>query len=59
MILRVVDDGQGITSNELSGHGGLRGMRERALFVGGALDITRSAMGGVELRLEVPATMET
>jgi two-component system, NarL family, sensor histidine kinase UhpB len=59
VILRVVDDGQGITPTELSGHGGLRGMRERALFVGGALDITRSAMGGVDLRLEVPATMET
>jgi two-component system, NarL family, sensor histidine kinase UhpB len=59
VILRVVDDGQGITLHELSGHGGLRGMRERALFVGGTLDITRSAMGGVDLRLEVPATMET
>jgi two-component system, NarL family, sensor histidine kinase UhpB len=59
VILRVVDDGQGLTPGELSGHGGLRGMRERALVVGGALDITRSAMGGVELRLEVPATKET
>jgi len=33
----------------------LRGMRERALLVGGALAIKRSGAGGVEVRLEVPA----
>lgn len=58
IVLCVIDDGQGIpASDEFSrnGHGGLRGMRERALLVGGALAIKRSSAGGVEVRLEVPA----
>jgi two-component system, NarL family, sensor histidine kinase UhpB len=38
-----------------TGHGGLRGMRERALLVGGALAIRDGHGGGVEIRLEVPA----
>lgn len=58
VVLRVVDDGQGIPAPDpfaLNGHGGLRGMRERALLVGGALAIKRGSNGGVEVRLEVPA----
>ena len=58
VILRVVDDGGGISQSELDGHGGLRGMRERAVFVGGALAIGRGPLGGVEVRLEVPAMTE-
>lgn len=56
IVLRVSDDGQGMSeAASLNGHGGLRGMRERALLVGGALAIKRSREGGVEVRLEVPA----
>jgi signal transduction histidine kinase len=33
----------------------LRGIREHALIVGGALTIKPSPMGGVEVRVEVPA----
>jgi len=58
VVLRVADDGRGIPDPDafsLNGHGGLRGMRERALLVGGALAIKRSSEGGVEVRLEVPA----
>jgi two-component system, NarL family, sensor histidine kinase UhpB len=58
VVLRIVDDGQGIPAPDpfgLNGHGGLRGMRERALLVGGALAIKRAGAGGVEVRLEVPA----
>jgi two-component system, NarL family, sensor histidine kinase UhpB len=58
VVLRVVDDGRGIAGPDafaLNGHGGLRGMRERALLVGGALAIKRGSEGGVEVRLEVPA----
>lgn len=58
VILRVVDDGGGLSQSELEGHGGLRGMRERAVFVGGALAIGRGPLGGVEVRLEVPAMTE-
>lgn len=58
VVLRVVDDGRGIPTPDpfaLNGHGGLRGMRERALLVGGALAVKRGSEGGVEVRLEVPA----
>jgi len=58
VVLRVVDDGQGLPSPDpfaLNGHGGLRGMRERAMLVGGALAVKQSGQGGVEVRLEVPA----
>jgi two-component system, NarL family, sensor histidine kinase UhpB len=56
VVLRVVDDGRGFAESvALNGHGGLRGMRERALLVGGALAVKPGAAGGVEVRLEVPA----
>lgn len=57
VVLRVVDDGRGLTDTATSqnGHTGLRGMRERAILVGGVLAIKRSEEGGVEVRLEVPA----
>jgi hypothetical protein len=35
---------------------GLRSMRERALLVGAALAIKQAPAGGLEVRLEVPAT---
>jgi two-component system sensor histidine kinase UhpB len=56
VVLRVVDDGRGMDeAGALNGHGGLRGMRERAVLVGGALAVKRAHRGGVEVRLEVPA----
>ena len=58
VVLRVADDGRGIPNPDVSalnGHSGLRGMRERALLVGGALAIKRGPDGGVEVRFEVPA----
>lgn len=57
VVLRVIDDGRGLrdAAGSQNGHTGLRGMRERALLVGGALAIKRSHEGGVEIRLEVPA----
>jgi two-component system sensor histidine kinase UhpB len=58
VVLRVADDGRGIPgpdASALNGHSGLRGMRERALLVGGALAIKRGHDGGVEVRFEVPA----
>ena len=56
VVLSVSDDGQGLpAAAAANGHGGLRGMRERALLVGGALAVKPSRSGGVEVRLEVPA----
>jgi two-component system sensor histidine kinase UhpB len=53
VVLRICDDGRGL-DGKVEG-GGLRGIRERALIVGGALAVKRAASGGVEVRLEVPA----
>jgi two-component system, NarL family, sensor histidine kinase UhpB len=56
VVLRVVDDGLGIDdAAAVNGHGGLRGMREHAVLVGGALAVKGARGGGVEVRLEVPA----
>jgi two-component system sensor histidine kinase UhpB len=56
VVLRVVDDGRGIDeAAALNGHGGVRGMRERAVLVDGALAVKPAREGGVEVRLEVPA----
>jgi two-component system sensor histidine kinase UhpB len=55
VVLRLIDDGRGFGGDPVE-HGGLRSMRERALLVGGALAIKDAPDGGVEIRLEVPAT---
>ena len=56
VVLRISDDGRGLPDTALSnGHTGLRGMRERAILVGGALAIRNGDDGGLEIRLEVPA----
>lgn len=52
--LEVRDDGRGI--NGSSPGSGIQGMRERALMIGGDLEIVPRLQGGTELRLAVPAT---
>jgi two-component system sensor histidine kinase UhpB len=54
LVLRVADNGRGFDSVHVEG-GGLRGIRENALIVGGALAIKPSPMGGIEVQLEVPS----
>jgi two-component system sensor histidine kinase UhpB len=51
--LRVADDGRGLTHGQPGS--GIRGMRERALSVGGQLEIAPSADRGLEVRLELGA----
>jgi two-component system sensor histidine kinase UhpB len=53
VVLRVLDNGQGFDGDHAEG-GGLRGIRERALIVGGAVAIKPAPTGGVEIRLQVP-----
>jgi two-component system, NarL family, sensor histidine kinase UhpB len=53
VVLRVLDNGRGFDGNRVEG-GGLRGIRERALIVGGAVAIKPSSSGGAEIRLQVP-----
>ncbi|MGB2951809.1 MAG: histidine kinase [Gaiellaceae bacterium] len=54
VVLRIVDNGHGFDGAPVEG-GGIRGIRERALMVGGALAVKPGASGGVEVRLEVSA----
>ncbi len=54
VVLRVIDNGRGFGPGHAEG-GGLRGIRERALIVGGAAAVNPGPGGGVEVRLEVPA----
>lgn len=51
--LRVGDDGAGLEPSRRGG--GIRGMRERALLVGAELAFERSAEGGAQVRMHVPA----
>lgn len=58
VVLHVVDDGSGMSETAAEdGRGGLRGMREHALLVGGVLAVTARRDGGVHVRLEVPAEL--
>ena len=53
--LSVTDDGVGCSDVRLdSAEGGMRGMRERAVLVGGRLAVERAESGGTLVRLQVP-----
>jgi two-component system, NarL family, sensor histidine kinase UhpB len=55
LVLRVADDGVGPPSGPGHREGaGIQGMRERALLVGGSLEIARHDSGGTEVVLSVP-----
>jgi two-component system sensor histidine kinase UhpB len=56
VVLSVVDVGRGVAQEALHDFGGVGGMRERAMLVGGRLDIGRGPAGGTQVRLEVPTT---
>jgi two-component system sensor histidine kinase UhpB len=55
--LQVSDDGRGISTDAAGA--GIRGMRERAIFVGGTLTVGPSPDGGAEVRLDVPLDRAT
>jgi two-component system sensor histidine kinase UhpB len=54
VVLRVGDDGLGADPAALHDAGGVGGMRERAMLVGGHISIGASDLGGTEVRLELP-----
>jgi two-component system sensor histidine kinase UhpB len=54
VVLSVCDDGCGIETRHLRSAAGLAGMRERALLVGGSLDISGSPARGTDVRLRIP-----
>jgi two-component system sensor histidine kinase UhpB len=57
VVLRVVDTGRGFDGRPVEG-GGLRGIREQALSVGGAVAIKPGPTGGAAIRLQVPTAGE-
>ena len=52
--LEVSDAGRGFDPGQVPESAGIRGMRERALLVGGALDIESRPGAGTTVRLRVP-----
>lgn len=52
--LSVCDDGVGFPEVVPRSDGGLRSMRERAVLIGGSVEMTRSELGGAAVRLRVP-----
>ncbi len=58
--LRVRDDGKGIDpvvlgQEQITGHWGLRGMRERAKLIGGTFEVWSQLGSGTEAELTIPA----
>ena len=53
LMLSVRDDGRGIPRH-VATNGGIRGMRERAVLVGGELEVAPARDGGTTVRLQVP-----
>ena len=54
--LEVEDDGQGIAAADLarSRSLGLKGMRERVLYLGGSVEVGRAPRGGTRVLVRVP-----
>jgi two-component system sensor histidine kinase UhpB len=55
VVLVVADDGVGLPATADLNSTGIRGMRERALLVGGTLQIGRRPEGGTAVQLRLPA----
>ena len=55
LAIRVGDDGRGLVADaDGHGHYGLRGMRERATALGGSVEISKSAGGGIQVSARLP-----
>jgi len=55
LTVQVIDDGTGGTAVAMVEEGsGIRGMRERALALGGSLTVGRAPRGGVQVEAELP-----
>jgi two-component system sensor histidine kinase UhpB len=54
-LLRIRDDGRGMSPQSLLSSNGIRGMRERALLIGATLTIDSAPGAGTEVRLSIPS----
>jgi len=61
LTLTIFDDGQGFVPDEINteNHLGLKGMKERAVMVGGNLDVESGPRKGTTVRLVVPLVNST
>jgi two-component system sensor histidine kinase UhpB len=59
LVLRVADNGRGLSEVATTGAAGIAGMRERAMLVGGKLAVAGIESGGTEVRFEVPVHWAT
>ena len=57
VLLTVTDDGKGIDPNDMHKNGsyGIRGMRERADFLGGTIEVSGASGAGTQVRVSLPA----
>jgi signal transduction histidine kinase len=59
--LRIRDDGKGIdpgiVAEGRAGHYGVSGMRERAVRIGGKLDVWTGFRSGTEIQLSIPGSI--
>jgi two-component system sensor histidine kinase UhpB len=57
VLLTVTDDGRGIEPHDMhkSGSYGIRGMRERASFLGGIMEVSGASGAGTQVRIRLPA----
>jgi two-component system sensor histidine kinase UhpB len=54
VVLRIRDDGRGLSPGTFPSAHGIRGMRERAMLIGAQLSIGATAGGGTEVELRMP-----
>jgi two-component system sensor histidine kinase UhpB len=54
VVLRIDDDGAGAEPTELMSSYGIRGMRERAMLIGGTLSVESEPGGGTHVELRIP-----
>jgi two-component system, NarL family, sensor histidine kinase UhpB len=57
-VLTVRDDGRGLCPGALPSAHGIRGMRERAMLIGGELEIDSKPGRGTEIKLSIPLNPE-
>lgn len=59
LLIRVTDDGRGLPVDwRKPGHYGVRGMRERAVALGGSLELQKAEGGGVSVLARIPLQAE-
>ncbi|WP_332642046.1 sensor histidine kinase [Aeromicrobium sp.] len=59
IVIDVLDDGPGVTTSSTGSGNGVRGMRERALALGGTLEAGPGSDGGWRVHAQIPIAVKT